>query len=453
MQRISRFCIKPQFIFAASSKQAFAQQHLSRAATFKVSCAALSNNNFLNNNSIKRHYALRNTDNEEYLEEPDEEIMSLSFDEQHLNDQGGSGTTASAVITHARKLAQEGQIDKAIQLLTRHIDVEKKMHQTVENPSEDDVKHNKKTLATLFNNLGVLCENKQRFDMATKAFMESMALNPNDAAVYGNLGVIFHRTGRLEAAISMYKKALHYDNTLLMTRYRLGRCYLEQENNFQDAKKVFLECISLDPKFLRPYADLATTLCQMHPEDDKQLALKLSEDLLKIAPNDPISIHTRSFVLIKLGRTSEASLLLEQAQAMFPDDIDFLLNIAVVKEQTGDKKGALAMVHRAFELDDTNPDTLFLLARLLDANGRTSEAEHILTQMLQAQPENLMFYVALMNIWIDKGKFDAAFAMLDEASRKYPKIKEDLTIYKQYVVAKKSEAMHGGSSSSGHPKF
>jgi len=446
MQRITHFCVKPQFLntACASNKQIFGQQQYHKLASTLFFNSSASTFQFLqiqNNNSFaatvaqqQRYYSSLNA--EELLPEEEDDEMTLSMNEQN----SGQGTTASAVINHARKLAQEGQTDKAISLLTRHIDIEKKMQKTLENPSDDDVKHNKQTLATLFNNLGVLYENQQRFDMATKAFMESMALNPNDAAVYSNLGVIFHRTKRLEAAISMYKKALQYDNTLIMARYRLGRCYLEQDDKFSEAKKTFLECISLEPKFIRPYADLASSLCQMHPEDDKQLALKLSEDMLKIAPNDPVAIHTRSFVLVKLGRTSEAAILLEQAQSMFPEDIDFLLNSAVVKEQAGDKKGALALVHKAFELDDSNPDTLFLLARLLDANGRGNEAEHILKQMLKAQPENLMFYVALMNLLVERSKFDEAFVMLDQASKQYPKLKQDLTIYKQFVVAKKSEA-------------
>lgn len=324
----------------------------------------------------------------------------------------------------ALQLANSGDLEGAAQILVDEIVRAK--------TSNSDAA----LIGKLFNNLGVLYENMNKLDMATKSYMEAMAATPTDPAVYSNLGVIFQRANRTEPAISMYKKALELAPTHSMTKYRLAKLYMANDDMVHEARRLLTECMQQEPDFLQPQADLAVLLCQRVSEEDRELSLKIIGEMEKRAPGESIVTHTGAFVLCKLGKTTEAMAMLELAKTQFPNDAQVYLNSALLLEQQQQAKLALIDAEKAFELDNTSPNILFVLARLLDANNRTEESEHLYQEMIKAQPTNVMFYVGLMNVWVERGRFSDALKLLEDASTQYPSIKSELEMYLQYVKAR-----------------
>ncbi|KAJ8963524.1 hypothetical protein NQ314_005566 [Rhamnusium bicolor] len=87
--------------------------------------------------------------------------------------------------------------------------------------------HNPKAPAlhfSLANTLGKI----QQFEKAEGHFLEAINLSPKNALYYSNLGVLYHRWGRIEKAREMYKKALQIDPNMKSTEFNLKRLSVAQ---------------------------------------------------------------------------------------------------------------------------------------------------------------------------------------------------------------------------------
>ncbi|KAK9712180.1 hypothetical protein QE152_g25014 [Popillia japonica] len=95
--------------------------------------------------------------------------------------------------------------------------------------------HNPKSPALHFsiaNTLGKL----HQFDKAEKHFLEALNFKPDNAVYYSNLGVLYHRWGKLDMAREMYKKALQLDPTIKTTKQNLKKLLNAQRNNTHKSK-------------------------------------------------------------------------------------------------------------------------------------------------------------------------------------------------------------------------
>lgn len=75
-----------------------------------------------------------------------------------------------------------------------------------------------------------------------KYFERAIKLYPNEAPTYALYGVFLHKNGKLEDAISYYKKAIQIDKKPAEFHYNLGLAYLEMndlENAFLAAQTAY----------------------------------------------------------------------------------------------------------------------------------------------------------------------------------------------------------------------
>jgi Tfp pilus assembly protein PilF len=86
--------------------------------------------------------------------------------------------------------------------------------------------------------LGVICDTEKHHAEAEEAYLKALAIQPNSAAVYNDLGVSRYLTGRFDEATEAFLKAFNIDpenhricNNLGLALYRLG--------NTEDALEAF----------------------------------------------------------------------------------------------------------------------------------------------------------------------------------------------------------------------
>ncbi len=95
--------------------------------------------------------------------------------------------------------------------------------------------------AGFHNDQGVQALGQDRYEEARVNFEKALELNPEDAVVWGNMGVALARLERFEDALEAYRKADKFDPgepvtvaEIGATLYRLGR-YAEAEETFRKA--------------------------------------------------------------------------------------------------------------------------------------------------------------------------------------------------------------------------
>jgi tetratricopeptide (TPR) repeat protein len=69
--------------------------------------------------------------------------------------------------------------------------------------------------------LGMIMQNQGRFKEAAVYYWKVLELGPDSAENHANLGVVLARTGKLEAAINQFKRALDIDNSFEIARDHL----------------------------------------------------------------------------------------------------------------------------------------------------------------------------------------------------------------------------------------
>lgn len=96
------------------------------------------------------------------------------------------------------------------------------------------------------NDLGGKALASGRIDMAITEFKKSIELNPSDPSAYSNLGRVYFETGLMRDAYEYQRKALEINPNYAMAYYWLGQIYRNSENPAA-AKKYFEEFCKIEP--------------------------------------------------------------------------------------------------------------------------------------------------------------------------------------------------------------
>jgi DNA-binding beta-propeller fold protein YncE len=120
------------------------------------------------------------------------------------------------------------------------------------------LKKNPKDTAAL-SQLGILYGENSLYAEALEQFQKMLAMDKNSALALNNIGNINYLQERLEDAKTAYEASLKAAPGDTGTMTNLVRVLLRTGKK-EEAKKLFLEAVSLDPRVVRQYGDLATSL-------------------------------------------------------------------------------------------------------------------------------------------------------------------------------------------------
>ena len=77
-------------------------------------------------------------------------------------------------------------------------------------------------------NKGYQAGEGDNFDEAIRCYKKSIAIDPNYAPAYNNLGSIYGKKGMLDDAIAEYKKAIAIDPDYTHAHNNLARAYIQK---------------------------------------------------------------------------------------------------------------------------------------------------------------------------------------------------------------------------------
>ncbi len=112
---------------------------------------------------------------------------------------------------------------------------------------------------TTLGQLGILYGENGLFAEALEQFQKLLALDKTNALALNNIGNISYLQGRLDDARQAYEAALKSSPGEPGVMVNLARVAL-QAGKKEEAKKLFLDAAGIDPRVLRQYADLASSL-------------------------------------------------------------------------------------------------------------------------------------------------------------------------------------------------
>jgi predicted O-linked N-acetylglucosamine transferase (SPINDLY family) len=225
--------------------------------------------------------------------------------------------------------------------------------------------------------LGLLACHAGNPAAGVEAICRGIAINPDDAAYYSNLGAAYQALGRTDEALKNYRQAVKVNRGWPDGHYNLGLA-LARVNQLREAATALAETTRLVPQRPEPFNELG-------------------------------------IVLARLGRMDEAADAFRQATRLRPDYADAYNNLGNVRLSQGRLDEAIGRYRKAIELKPNHYQAHAHLGIAYSRAGRTQESIQCLEHAVELEPGSADAQNNLGNALLVAGRLDRALSVFRTA--------------------------------------
>ncbi|MFT8246814.1 tetratricopeptide repeat protein [Roseomonas sp. BN140053] len=189
------------------------------------------------------------------------------------------------------------------------------------------------------------------------------------------------------------------------------------------AEQAARAALALRPDLFGAWNTLGHALARRHAWSE---AVDAAREAVRLRPEDPGLLAGLAGHLLAANRVAESAEVLSQAVALRPEDAGLHRRLSITLSRLGRGEDALAAARRAVELRPEEPDLHLHLATLLAAaepdaaDAARAEAERLLRDALDGQPEQAGLWNLLAKVRGARRDPAGAVAALDEVIRLEP---------------------------------
>jgi protein O-mannosyl-transferase len=233
--------------------------------------------------------------------------------------------------------------------------------------------------------LGSALMTQGRIDEAITHFKRGLEIWPANAGARNNFGNALLEAGQLDDAIAQYNKALEFQPNNAMAYYNLGVAYFRQ-GNLDEAMIRYRKAIKIQPNYPDGYDQLGNVLLR---KGEVGAAIASWETSLKMQPANVATRNNLAVVLAQDGRLRDAIRHWQDNLQFDPGNIEAQNDLAWAFATSPDP--TIRNAARAVSLAEgavrssagKNPGILRTLAAALAESGRFSEAISVAEQAMQ----------------------------------------------------------------------
>jgi tetratricopeptide (TPR) repeat protein len=197
--------------------------------------------------------------------------------------------------------------------------------------------------APAWNNLGIILQEMLKLDESRLCLERALALEPNNAETLNNLGNTLKRLGLAAEAEKRWTAALTLKPNYAEAYSNLSNL-LNDQGEYDRAEAAALKALELNPRLADAYLNLAGVATARHRYAD---ALRWIESLLALAPIHARALAAKALTLKELDRLDEAMDAAKRAIAAAPDSPEAHNSEGQVFQAMGRFEPALAAYDRA----------------------------------------------------------------------------------------------------------
>lgn len=226
-----------------------------------------------------------------------------------------------------------------------------------------------------------------------------------------------YRAGEFEQSESAYARAqdIQPDHPLVIEGHAR---FALLSGEFDTAERLYAQ---IPDEALEPSPERLTNLsfCAQARGDGSQ-AQALLERARELDPDYEPAYVAEAQLAISLGNWQLTLIVTNKGLSRFPDSEVLLEQRAQARFFTEDYDGAEGDCTRALELDDGLVDCRIVLSNLCLLRGDVAEAETILLDAVEAQPDSAAAWIALASVYQLQQEHESAFQCLGRASEIEP---------------------------------
>ena len=229
--------------------------------------------------------------------------------------------------------------------------------------------------------LGRTYQRLSRFAEAEESLRKAVDIHPGNVAAYTRLGGFLFQTGRYEEAATHYQYliALEPDNVRGLSN--LASAYMLQ-GNFAAAAPTFQKAIDIEPT-QNTFSNLGMMYFYL---GDNDAAIDSHANAVRLQPNDHLARSNLGDALAAAGRTEESLREFERADALAtevlkvnPNDPLTLMDLAWIKTALNQHGEARAIMDRARAIAPTDPYVHYIDGLMCNRVGDADAAINALT--------------------------------------------------------------------------
>src|SRR6267378_915313 len=285
-------------------------------------------------------------------------------------------------------------------------------------------------------------------DQAKEKIQEQLKRNPSSVEGYNLLGIVYSDQMDYANSLDACQHALKLDLNSTKTHNNLANLYVVQQKP-DLAEKELRRVLQLDPANRDGNYNLGLLLMAKGspaeaiphfqrvrpPNIETQFNLtraylragRAAEGLktaieLSSQNKDDVRLHFTLGVLLAYEKQYRpAELELERANALRPETLEILYNLAQTYLRNGEHSKAEPLLSRALKLKPDSPDILYLMAQVASEQSRPVDALDLLARAHKLAPENGDIIFLLARVSMSQNYFEDAIPLLESGVKIAPR--------------------------------
>jgi tetratricopeptide (TPR) repeat protein len=242
-----------------------------------------------------------------------------------------------------------------------------------------------------WNNLGIVLQESGKIEESIACLHRALELCPNDPKTLNNLGNSCRLAGHSNEAEGYYRRALDLEPESAQTYNNLAALSVAR-GDFDAGIEYARAALACEPQFADAYlnlADIESTRFNHHE------ALRWLDALLKFAPNHVGALNARTRILLQGGWSDEAQETVRRATLLAPEDGNTQNRLGEVLQALNRPEEALDAYRCAADMPGRQAeDALINRAIVFMECGRNEEANLAFDQVLARFPSSPRALVA-----------------------------------------------------------
>jgi tetratricopeptide (TPR) repeat protein len=181
----------------------------------------------------------------------------------------------------------------------------------------------------LFDEGLLLSNDPDTCEQAASRFREVIALHPDYARAYFELGRMYYRWSHYENAFQPLQKAIELQPDEPASYYNLGKAY-NRAGLYSEAEKYLRKFVDLRPNHAAAFYELGfATFMQFGKDND---AISHFREAVRLNPRHAEAYHFLGSALVRERDLASARALVEQLKSVFPKQAEHLARLIDLNE-------------------------------------------------------------------------------------------------------------------------
>ena len=234
------------------------------------------------------------------------------------------------------------------------------------------------------------------------------------ATDYSNQGLVLLKMGKLNEAAKLYLSALSLDPNFTKAYNNLGMIF-KLQGDLQKAEDYYQKALKLNPNLVPVYSNLAN-IYRIKGEIRK--AEEFCRKAIKLDPGFADAYNILGAVLQIQGKNKEAVKQYKLAIKLAPGFVDAYSNLGTALQAVGQIDEAIENYRKAIKLDFDDPNPFYNLGNILKNKGDLLKALRVYEMAIKLQPDFSDAY----NQLIDVSRQLCSWAKLKKYSKKLDRL-------------------------------